>query len=400
MKKTVITLSVVLALVGLTTNLFALSESETTEKVNALHKALITKVDSSDLLSSPTKHFVKEILLPLSTNSIFAEAAEAQNSKSLSLDKIKEIDKQWVEAEEELQIHQDMMGNKCAKEIIRITEMMPAIGEVFVMDNQGANVGQNALTSDYWQGDEAKWENSYNAGKGGVDIAKEKLDKSTDLVDQKVSIPVINKNGDVVGAICFGVNKNYAEKIGIVIENVNSSDKLSDKLKSYVKTNLISIITNKTFASAVAGQNDKAVSLDKIKQIDESWINAEDVLPIHDELMSNDCAKEVKMIIAKNPSITEAFVMDNQGANVGQNTLTSDYWQGDEAKWKNSYNEGKGGIEIGDVKFDKSADAQLQQISLPVINAKGNVIGAICLGINTDQVGSIQLASDWSVASK
>ena len=391
---------VVITIISFSTSLFALSDSEKAEKTNSLQKELAAQVDKSDMLSDMSKVFTKEILLPLSTNSIFAEAAEAQNTKGISLDKIKEIDKQWVDAEEELPIHKELMNNKCSKEIIRIAKLMPAIGEVFVMDNQGANVGQNALTSDYWQGDEDKWINSYKEGKGGVDIAKEKLDKSTDLVDQKVSIPVINKNGDVVGAICFGVNKGYAEKVGNVIDKVNKSDKLSDKLKAYVKTNLISVITDHIFADAVAKQNEKKVSIDKIKEIDQSWINAEDVLPIHDEMMSNDCAKEVIKIISQNPSITEAFVMDNQGANVGQNTLTSDYWQGDEDKWVNSYNQGKGGIEIGDIKFDKSADAQLQQVSLPIINTKGDVIGAICLGINTDKVGSIQLASDWSIAAK
>jgi hypothetical protein len=79
------------------------------------------------------------------------------------------------------------------------------IGECFVMDNQGANVGQNAMTSDYWQGDEPKWQKSFNGGKGGLLIEKRKFDKSTDSIDQKVSLPIIDEEGRVIGAVCWGV---------------------------------------------------------------------------------------------------------------------------------------------------------------------------------------------------
>ena len=72
--------------------------------------------------------------------------------------------------------------------------------------------------------------------------------------------------------------------------------------------------------------------------------------------------------------------MDNQGAVVGENDLTSDYWQGDEAKWKNSFNGGKGGIDVGKVKFDKSANTQLQQISITIVDGD-KVIGAVTFGI-------------------
>jgi hypothetical protein len=80
-------------------------------------------------------------------------------------------------------------------------------------------------------------------------------------------------------------------------------------------------------------------------------------------------------------AVTEVFVMDNKGGNVGQNNMTSDYWQGDEPKWKNSFNGGKGGIDVGDEKFDKSASAAIQQVSLPIISKDDKVIGAVCFGI-------------------
>ena len=132
-------------------------------------------------------------------------------------------------------------------------------------------------------------------------------------------------------------------------------------------------------------QNAKKMTLDQIKKTDQEWRDAEDELPIHEELLSNACAEEINKLIKANPSIVEVFVTDNQGANVGQNDLTSDYWQGDEAKWKNSFNKGKGGLDVGKVKFDKSANTSLQQISLPITDGE-QVIGAITIGINISKL--------------
>ena len=169
-----------------------------------------------------------------------------------------------------------------------------------------------------------------------------------------------------------------------------------DLLKRFVKTHLIPLCVNKTFAQQVAGQNAKQISLDEIKKIDQQWKDAEDELPIQAEKMSNDCAKEIAKIIKKLPVLGETFVMDNQGANVGQNALTSDYWQGDEAKWKNSYKDAKGGIDVSGRKFDKSTNVVDQKVSLPIIDAQGKVIGAVCFGVKTEMLAQVMVASNSS----
>lgn len=189
-------------------------------------------------------------------------------------------------------------------------------------------------------------------------------------------------------AICL--NTLYAADSASMVEKLKSaidaSDKAGDKVKAFVKTKLIAQCSNEVFIKEVKAQNAKKVTLDAIKKIDTEWKDAEDELPIQAKLMSNATATEMKKIVKDNPAIVEAFVMDNQGANVGQNALTGDYWQGDEAKWKNSFNEGKGGVDVGKVEFDKSANAQLQQVSLPIIDKDGTVIGAVTYGINIDKL--------------
>ena len=75
--------------------------------------------------------------------------------------------------------------------------------------------------------------------------------------------------------------------------------------------------------------------------------------------------------------------MDDQGANVAMTNKTSDYWQGDEAKWQESFKDGVGAVHVGDIEFDESADDYLVQVSVPVMKS-GKAIGAITVGVNLD----------------
>ena len=78
---------------------------------------------------------------------------------------------------------------------------------VFVMDGKGLNVGQSDVTSDYWQGDEAKWQDTYSNGKGAVHISELEEDESTQTLQSQVSVTVVDpESGKAIGAVTFGVN--------------------------------------------------------------------------------------------------------------------------------------------------------------------------------------------------
>ena len=81
--------------------------------------------------------------------------------------------------------------------------------------------------------------------------------------------------------------------------------------------------------------------------------------------------------------VTEIFVMDNRGLNVGQSQVTSDYWQGDEAKWQETFLVGPDAMLIGGIEYDESTRKWQSQLSLPIVDpANGAVIGAITVGID------------------
>lgn len=138
--------------------------------------------------------------------------------------------------------------------------------------------------------------------------------------------------------------------------------------------------------SAVKAQNSQNISLDTIKQRDADWRSTSGVNDFMNSLLNNDAAQWMTQYEASEPYYLELFLMDNQGANVAMTSKTSDYWQGDEAKWQESFKGGSGAVHIGEVEFDESAQAYLVQVSVPIMEA-GKAIGAMTIGINLDELG-------------
>lgn len=85
--------------------------------------------------------------------------------------------------------------------------------------------------------------------------------------------------------------------------------------------------------------------------------------------------------------VTEVFIMDNRGLNVGQSDATSDYWQGDEAKWQRTFLQGPGAMMIDDVELDESTQTFQSQLNMSITDpATGEVIGAITVGIDVESI--------------
>jgi hypothetical protein len=171
---------------------------------------------------------------------------------------------------------------------------------------------------------------------------------------------------------------------GILPGSLTAAEKVPQAVHDLVPT-LKSWGTNPALVSAVKSQNAKGMSLDDIKAKDATWRKTTGMDDFMKGIMNNAAAKELKKLESSKPYFLEVFLMDNQGANVAMTNKTSDYWQGDEAKFTKSFNGGAGGVDIGKVKFDKSSQAYLVQVSVPVMDS-GKAIGAITVGINLDEL--------------
>jgi len=162
------------------------------------------------------------------------------------------------------------------------------------------------------------------------------------------------------------------------------STDLPKKLVAFVETELVQYSTDPDIVQAVAAQNARGVELHRIKTIDEQWKNTKLIDGFMFQLMRNACSHALLNIQIRYPFIVEAFVMDNQGALVGLTNKTSDYWQGDEAKFIESYKAGKGAIHYGELAYDDSVGETVMQVSLPVMK-NAQAIGAITFGVSVDR---------------
>lgn len=79
--------------------------------------------------------------------------------------------------------------------------------EIFVMDANGLNVGQSTITSDYWQGDEAKFQNTFpiSADAVFVDEAQWHEESRTWRIQISLSLPA-PEGGAAIGAATFEIN--------------------------------------------------------------------------------------------------------------------------------------------------------------------------------------------------
>lgn len=83
--------------------------------------------------------------------------------------------------------------------------------------------------------------------------------------------------------------------------------------------------------------------------------------------------------------ITEILVMDSRGLNVAVSTLTSDYWQGDEAKYTETYGKGPDAWHVSEIDYDESTQLYQAQVSLTLIDpATSTPIGAATIGLNAE----------------
>ena len=164
-----------------------------------------------------------------------------------------------------------------------------------------------------------------------------------------------------------------------------AGEKAPQKVVDFAKSKLAKLGEDPVIVAAVKAENAKGKTLAQIQEMDKKWRGTAGYADYMKALMESECGKHIRKIQESVTFYAEIFVMDNQGANVAMTDKTSDYWQGDEAKFKKSFNEGEGAVYVDEVEFDDSAQAYLVQVSVPVKD-NGKAIGAITIGIDVDKL--------------
>lgn len=161
-------------------------------------------------------------------------------------------------------------------------------------------------------------------------------------------------------------------------------------MRAFVEADIMSWAQSAQVIDAVNSQNTEATGSFEAQIIewDTQW-RAEVGLsdqPLIADVMGRDLSSFLsQQVDASEGRITEIFVMDAIGLNVAASDITSDYWQGDEAKHSKSYGAGPNAVFVDAIEFDESAQSYQGQVSISLTDpATGEVVGAMTIGLNAE----------------
>lgn len=135
--------------------------------------------------------------------------------------------------------------------------------------------------------------------------------------------------------------------------------------------------------------NHDNLSYEEIIDLDKQWLselNSNDNRPLIDSVINNKLSEYLKYIKKQSyNTYAEIFIMDNKGLVIAATNPTSDYFQGDEPQWQETFLTGSIEVFIEDSKFDESS-GKLQNKCSKAIFDDNTPIGAITVGINNEPI--------------
>lgn len=126
----------------------------------------------------------------------------------------------------------------------------------------------------------------------------------------------------------------------------------------------------------VAAKNARGETAAEIQQRDARWRRGGEAA-LRRQLTTGACAARLREMSANDTFVLEVILMDAQGALVCSSRETSDYWQGDEPKWRKPVAERMEAF-VDEPAFDESTASYAIQLSVPVAR-EGHTIGALCI---------------------
>jgi hypothetical protein len=137
--------------------------------------------------------------------------------------------------------------------------------------------------------------------------------------------------------------------------------------------------TDEKTTAAATKLKDELAGLGKTSA-DEHMTNGEKTM---NTVRNSDTSKWLTQQMEKAPggAVTEIFVMDGWGWNVGQTGGTSDFYQGDEGKWQKTF----AGDSVEVLPVVEEDGVRVSQVSLPIKDGETN-IGAVTIGVDVDKV--------------
>lgn len=164
-----------------------------------------------------------------------------------------------------------------------------------------------------------------------------------------------------------------------------SAAEVPARVHELAKTDLAALAADPVIVAAVRAQNAQGATLDAVKATDQRWMTTAGTADFMKAIIDSPVGQHLRAWRQSRKFVSEIIVMDHLGANVAITEKTSDYWQGDEKKFTGSF-QGDGVTFVDQVKFDDSTQTYSVQVSLPVRDPAGALLGVICFGLDIESL--------------
>lgn len=171
-----------------------------------------------------------------------------------------------------------------------------------------------------------------------------------------------------------------------------AGDPTVDAIREQALPTIEKLAASPDVISAIKAQNQSTDGYDdsRITALDQQWRTetAATSKPLIDAVLEHPLTDHLHSFQQEGAGLfSEVIVMDIKGLNVALSDVTSDYWQGDEAKWQKTAGTGHDEQFIDEVEFDESSQTFQSQVSVSVIDPDtGAAIGAITVGVVVDEL--------------
>ncbi|TDX29699.1 hypothetical protein [Rhodovulum visakhapatnamense] len=164
-----------------------------------------------------------------------------------------------------------------------------------------------------------------------------------------------------------------------------------DQMKAFYQASILPWARSPQILDAVAAQNLRTADLtqDDIDRLDKQWVSeiGTGSAQLIDSVTRSPVSDMLRaQLMAMKGAVTEIIVMDARGLNVATSSVPSDYWQGDEAKYQETYGVGPEAMNFGEVEFDDSFLKYQGQISFTLVDPEtGTSIGAMTVAVDAEE---------------
>lgn len=152
------------------------------------------------------------------------------------------------------------------------------------------------------------------------------------------------------------------------------------------------LVTAEIVVMSLRGANvdREAMRQDEIDDYDKRWRAELDspVKPLITSTLSGPLSNYATRIQAHSLGlIAEIIIVGRKGLNVGQSSITSDMWQGDEAKFQRTVDVGPGTVFVDEAEYHEDSGTWRAQLNMTIDDPdSGESIGAATIEINLTEL--------------